>query len=131
MPHAFPNFPSFGGCRRHHDVFWESLQTTERPRGTVTRAASRQGPGCHLEELALLWQILSGEGFPNQFFCDSWVVGLRRRLTMRSDWQKELGRFLNPFLARLGHKARRQMCPLYVRGLIGPGAPQRIQPTAE
>src|SRR5262249_31822602 len=26
-------------------------------------------------ELTLLWQILSGTGFPNQFFCDSWVVG--------------------------------------------------------
>src|SRR3974390_40890 len=52
-------------------------------------------------------------------------------LTMRSDWQKELGRFLNPFLARLGHKARRQMCPLYVRGLIGPGDRKSIQPMAE
>src|SRR3974390_3332947 len=51
--------------------------------------------------------------------------------TMRSDWQKELGRFLNPFLARLGHKARRQMCPLYVRGLIGPGDRKSIQPMAE
>ena len=50
---------------------------------------------------------------------------------MRSDWQKELGRFLNPFLARLGHKARRQMCPLYVRGLIGPGDRKSIQPMAE
>src|SRR3974377_1641464 len=48
-------------------------------------------------------------------------------LTMRSDWQKELGHFLNPFLARLGHKARRQMCPLYVRGLIGPVARRSIQ----
>src|SRR5215475_13218243 len=28
--------------------------------------------------LALLWQILSGTGFPNQFFCDSWVVGFWR-----------------------------------------------------
>ena len=28
--------------------------------------------------LALLWQILSGMGFPNQFFCDSWVVGFWR-----------------------------------------------------
>src|SRR4029434_4101692 len=28
--------------------------------------------------LALLWQILSGAGFPNQFFCDSWVVGFWR-----------------------------------------------------
>src|SRR6516165_419607 len=34
-----------------------------------------------------------------------------------SDWKEELGRFLNPFLDRLGHKARRQMCPLYVSGL--------------
>jgi hypothetical protein len=38
-----------------------------------------------------------------------------------SDWKKELGHFLKPFLDRLGHKARRQMCPLYVSGLIGPG----------
>src|SRR5262245_65205954 len=28
--------------------------------------------------LALLWQILRGTGFPNQFFCDSWVVGFWR-----------------------------------------------------
>ncbi|HEY1748881.1 MAG TPA: tripartite tricarboxylate transporter substrate-binding protein, partial [Xanthobacteraceae bacterium] len=28
--------------------------------------------------LALLWQILAGRGFPNQFFCDSWVVGFWR-----------------------------------------------------
>jgi hypothetical protein len=33
----------------------------------------------------------------------------------------ELGRWLKPFLERLGHKARRRMCPLYVTGLIGPG----------
>jgi SRSO17 transposase len=48
-----------------------------------------------------------------------------------SDWQDELGRFLKPFLARLGHKARRQMCPVYVRGLIGPGERKSIQPMAE
>src|SRR5262249_7962952 len=29
-----------------------------------------------------------------------------------SDWKEELGHFLKPFLDRLGHKARRQMCPL-------------------
>jgi hypothetical protein len=29
-------------------------------------------------ELALLWQILSGTGFPNHFFCDSWVIGFWR-----------------------------------------------------
>jgi len=28
--------------------------------------------------LALLWQILSDAGFPNQFFCDSWAVGFWR-----------------------------------------------------
>src|SRR6266511_2604513 len=28
--------------------------------------------------LALLWQILRGTGFPNQFFNDSWVVGFWR-----------------------------------------------------
>jgi SRSO17 transposase len=38
-----------------------------------------------------------------------------------SDWKEELGRFVEPFLARLDHRARRQMCPLYVSGLIGPG----------
>ena len=48
-----------------------------------------------------------------------------------SDWQDELGRFLKPFLARLGHKARRQMCPVYVRGLIGPGERKSIQPMAK
>ena len=37
------------------------------------------------------------------------------------DWKDELGRWLKPLLDRLGHKARRQMCPLYVSGLIGPG----------
>ncbi len=48
-----------------------------------------------------------------------------------SDWKVELGRFLKPFLDRLGHKARRQMCPLYVSGLIGPGDRKSIQPMAE
>jgi SRSO17 transposase len=48
-----------------------------------------------------------------------------------SDWKEELGRWLQPFLDRLGHKARRQMCPLYVSGLIGPGDPKSIQPMAQ
>ena len=38
------------------------------------------------------------------------------------DWQDELERCLKPFLDRLGHKARRRMCPLYVSGLIGSDA---------
>jgi SRSO17 transposase len=48
-----------------------------------------------------------------------------------SDWKGELERFLKPFLARLGHKARRRMCPVYVSGLIGPGDRKSIQPMAE
>lgn len=47
-----------------------------------------------------------------------------------SDWRGELERWLKPFLDRLGHKARRQMCPLYVLGLIGPGDRKSVQPMA-
>jgi SRSO17 transposase len=47
-----------------------------------------------------------------------------------SDWRGELGRWLKPFLNRLSHKARRQMCPLYVSGLIGPGDRKSVQPMA-
>src|SRR6058998_1741130 len=47
------------------------------------------------------------------------------------DWKEELGRWLKPFLDRLGHKARRQMCPLYVSGLIGPGDRKSVQPMAK
>lgn len=46
-------------------------------------------------------------------------------------WQGELERWLAPFLERLGHKARRRMCPLYIAGLIGPGDRKSIQPMAE
>lgn len=46
-------------------------------------------------------------------------------------WQGDLERWLAPFLARLGHKARQRMCPLYVAGLIGPGDRKSIQPMAE
>jgi hypothetical protein len=35
------------------------------------------------------------------------------------NWNAELRTWLSPFLEKLGHKARRQMCPLYVSGLIG------------
>jgi SRSO17 transposase len=47
------------------------------------------------------------------------------------DWREELGRFLKPFVDRLGHKARRRMCPLYVSGLIGPGDRKSIAPMAK
>ena len=48
-----------------------------------------------------------------------------------SDWKGELERWLKPFLDRLGHKARRRMCPLYVAGLIGLGDRKSVQPMAE
>src|SRR5262245_17343724 len=58
------------------------------------------------------------------------LAGLR--MTGRpSNWKKELSRLLEPFLARLVHKTRRRMCPLYVSGLIGPGDRKSIQPMAE
>ena len=49
---------------------------------------------------------------------------------VETDWRAELDRFLEPFVARLGHRARRAMCPLYVAGLIGPGERKSIQPMA-
>jgi SRSO17 transposase len=42
----------------------------------------------------------------------------------------DLKQWLTPFLARLGHKARRRMCPLYVAGLIGPGDRKSVEPMA-
>lgn len=47
-----------------------------------------------------------------------------------SNWEDELWRWLKPFLDRLGHKARRRMCPLYISGLIGPGDRKSVQPMA-
>ena len=46
------------------------------------------------------------------------------------DWERTLERWLEPFLGRLGHPARRRMCPLYVAGLIGPGDRKSLQPMA-
>jgi SRSO17 transposase len=48
-----------------------------------------------------------------------------------NDWNDELLRWLEPFLDRLGHKARRRMCRLYVAGLIGPGDRKSVGPMAE
>lgn len=47
-----------------------------------------------------------------------------------ASWDEALGVFLEPFVALLGHKKRRQMCPLYVAGLIGPGERKSMQPMA-
>lgn len=45
-------------------------------------------------------------------------------------WNDELVGWLEPFIAVLGHKARRRMCPAYVAGLIGPGDRKSVQPMA-
>ncbi|WP_082571715.1 IS701 family transposase [Ensifer sp. Root142] len=42
-----------------------------------------------------------------------------------------LTNWLKPFVAKLGHKKRRQMCPVYISGLIGPGDRKSIEPMAE
>jgi SRSO17 transposase len=47
-----------------------------------------------------------------------------------SDWNAALTEWLKPFVEKLGHKKRRQMCPLYVAGLIGPGDRKCIEPMA-
>ena len=39
--------------------------------------------------------------------------------------------WLKPFVERLGHKARRRMCPLYVTASIGPGDRKSVQPMVE
>ena len=46
----------------------------------------------------------------------------------RSKWRLEFGRWLRPFLAVLGHKARQRWAPVYLQGLIGPGERKSIQP---
>ena len=45
-------------------------------------------------------------------------------------WRDDLDVWLEPFVAGLGDRRRRRMCPLYIAGLIGPGDRKSIQPMA-
>src|SRR3954466_471248 len=45
-------------------------------------------------------------------------------------WEAELGRWLGPFLARLGRKEQRRWAPFYLKGLILPGERKSIEPMA-
>src|SRR3954451_22080167 len=45
-------------------------------------------------------------------------------------WEAELGRWLGPFLARLGRKEQRRWAPFYVNGLILPGERKSVEPMA-
>jgi SRSO17 transposase len=49
---------------------------------------------------------------------------------MDEDWQADLERSIEPYLGSLANKTRRQMCPAYIAGLIGPGDRKSIQPMA-
>jgi len=46
------------------------------------------------------------------------------------DCVQDLDAWLAPFLAVMGRKTRRTWAPLYLRGLLGPGARKSLQPMA-
>jgi SRSO17 transposase len=50
--------------------------------------------------------------------------------TLGDGWEGELGRWLGPFLARLGRKERRRWAPFYLKGLILPGERKSVEPMA-
>jgi len=47
------------------------------------------------------------------------------------DWQEDFGVWLGPFLAALGRSEQRHWAPLYLQGLLGPGARKSIEPMAQ
>ena len=50
--------------------------------------------------------------------------------TLGDGWEGELGRWLEPFVARLGRKEQRRWAPFYVKGLILPGERKSVEPMA-
>src|SRR5437763_1184946 len=50
--------------------------------------------------------------------------------TSADGWEAELGRWLEPFLARLRRKEQRRWAPFYLKGLILPGERKSIEPMA-
>lgn len=46
-------------------------------------------------------------------------------------WERELGRWFEPFSKALDHKVRQKWAPIYVRGLIAPGERKSIVPIAD
>src|SRR6516164_7822249 len=85
-----------GGVLRPAATPGEETRLRVRPSNSLARSSTT------------LADFSAGTGFPNHFFCDSWVVGFLEGPTMvsrTSDWRDELGRWLKPFLDRLGHKA--------------------------
>src|SRR3982751_2991625 len=50
--------------------------------------------------------------------------------TSADGWEAELGRWLEPFPARLGRKEQRRWAPFYLKGLILPGERKSVEPMA-
>jgi SRSO17 transposase len=48
----------------------------------------------------------------------------------RSTWERGFEQWLRPFVAALGHAARRRWAPVYLRGLLTPGERKSIRPLA-
>src|SRR5262249_50446513 len=95
---------------------WTPPQAEPR-QPNVMHGASIASVDLWVHSLALLWQIFSGVGFPNQFFCDSWVVGFWRG---RPSWagprigRKSLDAFSSRFwlgwVTRRGDKCVHSTC---------------------
>ncbi|GAC1532499.1 MAG: IS701-like element ISBj9 family transposase [Ramlibacter sp.] len=47
------------------------------------------------------------------------------------DWQEDLRAWLEPFVAALGRSEQRHWAPLYLQGLLGPGARKSVEPMAQ
>jgi len=50
---------------------------------------------------------------------------------LEEDWEGELERWLEPFLAGLRRKAQRRWAPFYLKGLILPGERKSVEPMAD
>jgi SRSO17 transposase len=50
--------------------------------------------------------------------------------TSADGWEDELGRWLEPFLARLRRRAQRRWAPFYLKGLLLPGERKSVEPMA-
>lgn len=48
-----------------------------------------------------------------------------------TDWHADLREWLQPFLAVFKRSEQRCWAPLYLQGLLGPGARKRVEPMAE
>ena len=50
--------------------------------------------------------------------------------TCLTDWEYRLDEWLAPFVEQFRHKAQRRWAPVYLRGLLGPGARKSMEPIA-